>query len=1166
MKLFTFFFFIVTLQISAKSYSQNIYLKGNSISLKRAFEQIESQTGYSFFINQKLLKNAEPVSISLRNATIGEAMEALLKGQPLTYEVIDKTVILKEKQEVLVSDILASNRRIIRGVVKDAATGELLMGVSITIKGSNTGTVTDGQGKFELEVLNGAELEVTYLGYAPTTITTTGKISVEIMLTMISTSLDQMVVVGYGTMRKKDLTGSVVQIRPDNLVNENPNTVQDILRGTAGLKVGYNVSAKGGGAMELRGQRSVYTGGRHNEPLIVLDGMIFYGELSEINPDDIGQIDILKDASAAAVYGAKAASGVIIISTKKGKIGKPVVNFTANASLSTKANFRERFGMDDYLQHRQDWYTKNTYGVNPTTGVYEAYQTGVYANRPGYFANPNYLPEGISINTWRAYTSNGGDESDLSIWGKRLEFRGNALTNFLAGKTVDWSGHFFQTAFNQDYNASISGANEKTNYYLSMGNLDNEGVQSGDKYKAVRANMKVQTKVNKWLEVGANVNFQDRKDGNIVARPAGTLQNSIFADYADENGNPVQYPLSTEYSQRGYNFDFEKQYAKVENGNTVINSILNAKVSLPFNITYAFNFSPRYQFFYDRYFMSADLPNSNPKERGVNRQQAKYYDWSLNNTITWDYVFNKKHRVNLTLVQEAEERWYWKDNIEARNILPSDALGFHHTENASKENSSFWSNDIHETADGLLGRLFYSYDDRYLLTTSLRRDGYSAFGGKNPHATFPSVSGAWSFSNEKGYNWHHIMNTGKLRVSYGENGNRSLADPYLALANLSVGGGRMQGYINSSGDLVQYRFLVADRMANPNLKWEKTNSWNLGLDFGFLNDKISGSIDLYSMSTRDMIMNQRLPEFTGFSSITTNLGQVDNRGIEVAVKSLNINNSNLQWFTTLNFSYNKNSIKHLYYEYEDVLDEAGNVVGTKEMDDTSNGWFIGKAISTIWDYRVTGIWQADEIEEARKYGQAPGDPKIANNYTADDVINTDGSITPVYNDKDKDFLGQTAPPVQWSLRNEFVLYKNLNISFNIYSYMGHKSVSDDFLNNDDSGGKMSGGLATAAKKEYWTIDNPSNEFPRIEAKGPTGVSTSRKVYDRSFIRLENISAAYTLPKNWIAIRDINSIKVFGSIRNVTSWSKGWKYVDPEINDIVNGFGIRTFSLGLNVNF
>ena len=1052
-----------------------------------------------------------------------------------------------------------SQNVVIKGSVTDV-NKEPLLGVNIKVKGTSTGSITDIDGNFSINGPKGATLVISYIGMVTQEVEYKGQ-PLNVVLKDDSQALEEVVVVGYGTMRKKDLTGSVVQVRPDKLANENPKTVQDILRGTPGLAVGYNADAKGGGSLSIRGQRSLYTDGGHNDPLLILDGMMFYGELSEINPDDIGQIDVLKDASAAAVYGAKAANGVIIITTKKGKQGKPVINFSANSGLTQRSAYRERFSPSAYLQHYADWREKGTYGAN-SNGEWDAYQSGTYKDMTDYFKNPNKLV-GVDLETWRSYTQNESGESDLSIWAKRLGFTGNVLDNIIAGKTVDWEDKAFRLGLNQDYNASISGASEKVDYYFSLGYLRNEGALIDDTYRAIRANMKLNAKVTKWFEVGANVNFQDRTDGSIDMDEDYFLRNSPYADYADENGNPTQYPQDETYSQRGYNYDFQKQYLELEKGYTVLNTILNAKVKLPFGITYQFNAAPRFQFFYDRYFMSAELPGSNPNDRGANREQAKRFDWSLNNTITWDKTFAEKHHFILTLAQEAEERRYWSDRIEARNILPSDALGFHNTQNGSKENSSYKTSDSHETADGMLARLFYSYDERYMLTTSIRRDGYSAFGSSNPYAYFPSVALAWTFSNEQFFQkFKNVMSTGKLRVSYGSNGNRSLSNPYVALANLYEGGGAYMGYITSSGDLQLMRYLMADRMANPTLQWEKTQAWNFALDFGFLNDRITGTLDVYKMSTKDMIMSQPLQNFTGFSNITTNLGQVDNNGFELSLNTVNIQQKNFQWNTTLNFSYNKNKIRHLFYEYEDVLDASGNVIGQKESDYTASSWFIGKPINEIWNYKVIGIWQKDEWEEAAKYKQVPGDPKVWNN-PANDVYNEDGSLkTVVYNDDDKQFLGTTTPPINWSLRNEFTLWKDLTVSINIYSRMGHKGLSTNYLNNDDDGGRMSYAAACKEAKEYWTIYNPTNKYARIEAQGPDGAKSPGMLYDRSFIRLENISVGYTLPKQLTKKWDIERVKVFGTVRNVATWAKDWEYGDPE----TGGLGTRIYSFGVNLTF
>lgn len=1088
------------------------------------------------------------------------------------------------------SAMAQTGTRRITGTVHDAGTNQTLPGVSIRAKNTSTGTSTDASGKFVLDVPENAVLQVSYTGYTMKEVPVGTQSSFNIQLNEDVSTLENVVVIGYGTMRKKDLTGAITQIRPDKIADQNPNTVQDILRGTPGLSVGMDPLAKGGGSIQIRGIRSVYKEGGHNDPLLILDGAIFYGELSEINPDDIEQIDVLKDASAAAVYGAKSANGVLLITTKKGKTGKPKINFTSNFGLSTPGAQRKVFDGEGYMRYRQDWYTAPTYGINSATGRYEAYRTPIQAtqnvNKPGFYESPtdeNLAKYGITLAQWKAYRSTDpAGATNAELYARRLLLNQSSvvLSNYLNGKTFNWYDHTFQTAINQDYNVSASGASDRINYYMSLGYLSNDGITVGNKYSSIRSNLKVDGKINNWLDVGANVNFQHRTDADISAEwQRQVTLNAPFASYSDADGKLQVHPMGDDMANNlGYNFDFNRNYMDLDRGYTVLNPILTAKVKLPFNINYSFNGSPRYQFFHDRYWESANHPDWKGTNGLVNREQAKRFDWSFNNTLNWQHEFAKKHRVNVTLVQEAEKRQYWQDRIEARDIKPSDALGYHETLFGNKDRSSFNSDDTKETADGMLARLFYSYDNRYAITTSVRRDGYSGFGASNPRATFFSAALAWTFSNESFFNWTP-MTSGKLRVSWGQNGNRQLGNPYLALANLGLGAGATMGYLDASGNLVQYRYLMMDRLANPGLTWEKTEAFNAGLDFEFFQGRITGALDYYITPTVDMIMTRSLPDFTGFPSINTNLGRVENRGFELSINSVNIKNNNFAWNTTFGISKYKNTIQHLYYTYDNVVDAQGNVIGTKERDDIANNWFIGQPIGAIWDYRVTGIWQADEAAEALKYGQRPGDPKVANNNTANDVVNANGSITPVYDNDDKEFLGQENPPIMWSLRNDFN-YKNLNFSFNMYSYWGHKSLIGIYL-NQDNGTSLVTNLANTWEKKYWTLETPTNEYARLDAKGPAGVNSPRKLYDRSFIRLENVTLGYTLPAKLFSKQGIERLKVYGTVRNVAFWTKDkWEYGDIEtFNAATNrddaeqrsqmqraGLAPRTYTFGLNVTF
>lgn len=1044
----------------------------------------------------------------------------------------------------------------VQGTVVDGS-GEPVIGATVKVKGGKGGTITDLDGHFSLEAPRGATIEISYIGYKSQEVKATSS-NLQITMQEDSKQLNDVVVVGYGTMRKKDLTGSVIQIKPDNLQNQNPGNVQDILRGNAGLNIGLSTSAKGGGSMQIRGQRGLNTN-TDSSPLLIVDGMVFYGELSEINPDDIGQIDVLKDASAAAVYGAKAANGVIVITTKKGKVGKPTINFSANFGFNTKATLEKRRNADSYIQMYQDYKKTETYDFDKN-GNYRAYVATttdkqgnvVLKAQPGYYDTPEVAQSlyGVDYDTWRQGST---DDNWKSILGGRLGLKETVLENYIAGKTYDWYAGQFRTGFNQDYNASVSGASEKMNYYLSVGYVSNQSAYRDDDYSAVRANMKLKGQVTKWLEIGANVMFQDRREDNVTGL-SSDINNSPFANHTNEDGTYTQYPHGGT-SKQGSNWDFNRQYWDKECGVTVLRSIFDAKIKLPFNITYQFNAAPSYSWYYNRYFTSASLPGAKPENRGVDRSWHKWFNWTLNNTITWDQTFAKKHHVILTLVQEAEEQRYWSDGISARNILPSDALGFHYTKGADMTMSSFSTSDTHQTADALLARLFYSYDSRYMVTATVRRDGYSAFGASNPHATFPSLALAWNFTNEKFWKWGDILSTGKLRLSWGKNGNRSLNDPYISLSNLGAGVGSYAQYY-SNGSIYSMSYLGVDRMANPNLRWEKLVSTNVGLDFGFLNDRITGSFDCYYMKTEDMVMAQPLPGFSGFGSISTNLGQVDNTGFELSLNSQNFKTKDFSWTTSASVAYNKNTIKHLFYDYEDVLDAAGNVIGTKEKDYSTKGWFIGKPISVIWDYKVEGIWQVDEAEEAAKYGQRPGDPKVWNNPDNDKYDANGNLVEVVYNDEDKVFQGNKNAPWRWSLRNDFA-YKDFTFSFNFYSIMGFKRSSTAYLNNFNSNSALFHNFNTA-DREYWTPENPSNKYARIGATGPAGISPN-KWYNSSFVRLENISIGYNLPKKLLEKVGVGSLRVYGNIRNVCQFGSDWEYGDPE----TGGYANHVFSLGIS---
>lgn len=489
-------------------------------------------------------------------------------------------------------------------------------------------------------------------------------------------------------------------------------------------------------------------------------------------------------------------------------------------------------------------------------------------------------------------------------------------------------------------------------------------------------------------------------------------------------------------------------------------------------------------------------------------------------------------------MQNAEENQQWEETMTGRDFTPTDALGYHYMQGANMERSSISSNDYRSTADALMGRLFYSLDKKYMLTGTIRRDGYSAFGQRNPRATFPSFALGWVFSEESFVNIP-AMNFGKLRFSWGENGNRAIG-MYDALSNMTTGAGKYT-YVRSDGSINETSQLYVDRMENSDLKWESTASFNAGLDLEFFDSRVSSNIDVYQMITTDLLVDRKLPDILGFNSVASNLGEIQNKGVEITLNTRNIEKSNFQWNTSVNFSLNRNKIKHLYYDYEDVLDDDGNVIGTKEKDDKSNGWFIGQDINTIWDYKVLGVWQTDEQEEAEEYGQKPGDVKVLD-------VNDDGQ----YNDDDKMFLGTTNPKFRWSMRNSFTLFNDFDISFLCYSYWGQKSTYTRPLHKTGFLDRTNSYIIP-----FWTPDNPLNEYTRLYSDDKNlGASFIR---EKSFIRLDNISLSYNVPRSLIQKLDMQDMRIYGSIRNVGVWAPDWDFWDPENS----GPTPRTFTIGVN---
>jgi len=1006
-------------------------------------------------------------------------------------------------------------------------------GATVAVKGSKSAVISDAQGNFTLkEVADNATLSVTAVGYLTKEVAIKKGGPLNIILTEQVSSLTDVVVVGYGTQSKKDLTGAVAQIKATQLENENPRSVGDMLRGNApGLDVGFDASTKGSNAsLQIRGKGTLTAS---SSPLIVLDGVIYPGGLEDINPNDIATIDILKDASSAAVFGARSANGVVLITTKKGKGGKPVITFNDNIGFNKLENKPHLLDGNEMLDFRAEaiW-SMMGYDSTSLPGIRYKY------------TDPRKLPASITQAAWLGLTNSTADP--VVEWLTRLRLKPIEITNYQAGKMLDWENLIYNNnAMQHDHTISISQRKEDYNYYFSLGYLTNEGLTKGDVYKTFRTRLNLESTVAKFLTMGVNFQFSNRDESAVPLSMSDVVRTtpwgSIYADDGvtlrvspnDDPGNNTNPFMDQFYTDRRYQY------------NNLFGSVY-LKGKLPWGFSYQANFTPRYDFLIEFNHQSALNPIIAAKKGIVDRRDQTIYSWQSDNILRWNKTY-KKHSVEATFLFNAEKYQSWNNKLHAENFAPNDNLSYHAVQSGTA-GVTVSSDDQVSTGDALMGRINYNYDQKYFFTATTRRDGYSAFGQQNPRATFPSVALAWAINEEKfmksTQNWLDYL---KLRVSYGENGNREIGR-YAALSNLSSSS---YVYVTSGGVTYNGSTIQASNLSNPDLKWERNSSFNYGFDYSILRGKVSGSVDFYDRITKDLLVNRSLPSVVGFSSILVNLGEVENKGTEITINTVNIEKKNFTWKSTLGIWWNKNTINHLYGPTPDY-DANGKLIGSSEKDDLTNQWFIGHSISSVYNYKVIGVWQIAEAATAAKYGYKPGDFKLED-------FNNDGSYTIA----DKQFLGETTPKYSFNLRNDFRVFKNFDISFTLYAKIGQLSSFSEATNSQLNGGNVFYDRSNFYRIPYWTPSNPINEYAGIASN--VGGPVSWTVYrPSSFVRLSNMSLAYNLPQEIARKHKLEAVKFYMNVVNAHVFTN-WIYFDPENKNGTSGGAPTPYTINFGLN-
>jgi TonB-linked SusC/RagA family outer membrane protein len=1011
-----------------------------------------------------------------------------------------------------------SQQNMVTGRITDASTGDPMPGVNIVVKGTNLGTLTDIDGRYSIEAAAGdAVLVFSFIGYTTREVPRADKNVIDLSLSPEVMGLDEVVVIGYGTARKSDLTGAIAQVKAEDLQNYTPSNVSDLLRTSIpGLNVGYSTSAKGNSSILIRGETTLTAG---SSPLIVVDGVIYNGDLSDINPDDIDRMDVMKDASSAAVYGSRATNGVISITTKRGISDKPTINVSSTVGIATAANRVKPYDKDSFIQWRSDMF-KSVFSATVPQEPWSPFDDP-------RTLDPQYLSD------WLAYHST-TEPNMLDAWLAGLRLTGIEIDNYKAGNTMDWEDIIYQNGVRQDYNISLSGKQRDFTYYWSLGYMDNEALTIGDEFSTIRSRINLEGQAAKFLKVGLNANFSYRDESSVPAANGQYMNLTPYSSYFEDDGTTLRlYPNDDIQASHPL---LERTYRDRENEYYIISPKIFAVLDLPFGIKYTMNFSTKIDFYHNYIHDSSKHPAWGLYGGAASRDNNLRREWQIDNIINWARTFNDIHRVDVTLLANAEKLRINSDGMDNRTFSPNDILGYHDMSTGTLPVLS--SNDQVQTADALMARLNYGFKNRYLLTTSIRRDGSSLFGYSNPRATFPAIALAWVLSEENFFNVGFV-NYLKLRVSWGVNGNRSISN-YAALSRIATGKA-----LNASqtGVASTIPLLVINSMENKGLKWERTQTYNLGLDYTLFEGILQGSVEAYSMSTTDVLVNRELPTITGYNRVYANLGEVRNKGIELSLNSFNMQKSNFEWRSNLNFSLNRNKIVSITGEKFDVLDEFGNVIGQKEPDDKTNNWFIGQAKDVIWDYKILGTWKPGEETEAAKWNQAPGDFRLQD-------ANGDSLLT----DDDKQFQGFRSPRFSWTLTNSFTFYKNIEASFVIYSLWGQKSVYDLAKHDNHIEDRRN-----SWDIPYWTPDNQMDDYARLRSAPASGVSYS-SWFDRSYIRLENIAVAYRLPANILNRTFINDVKVTFNIRNAGVWAPEWKFGDPEDGTRAQ----RIFSFGLSM--
>lgn len=1059
---------------------QRITLSLKDVTLRTFFTQIENQTSYRFSYRDADIDDRQDVDIKVKNASINETLGKVLPLKRLNYSI--------KGNKVQVTQMPKAKKKKISGVVKDV-NGEPIIGANVMVQDGSAGTITDLDGNFSLTVPGDGILLVSYIGFLTEKLPVSTTTDFNIILREDAQTLDEIVVIGYGTANRQAITGSVAKAKLETYEKVPSNNILEVIKGSVpGLNVDATNSAGAVADFTVRGQNS--TSG--NKPLIVVDGAIFNGSLADIVSDDIESFTVLKDASAAAVYGSRSANGVVLIQTKRGRshTDKPQFNVNLSYGISNELERLKLFDGPAYLKRVLDYRIAN--GMEADPSKIAMYLTA--EEQKNYNATPDHRP---SI----------PDPYDL----------------------------FNQSAYNMKASVSISNSSKFANYYISALLTDQKGVILNDRYKNFSGRINIDSDLTDWLNVGVKANYSIRDMSGSSPEIKRVTRYSPYASIYDENGDYLQYPQTT----TGFDSPFWTMTVGDYEKYNHLGAILTTEVKVPWvkGLSYQLVYSNNLRWSWKYYFNDDKTLTGQPKNGTGYRKTDNDYSMLVDNMIKYNNTFGK-HNVDVTLLY-SRERSTWDDNSLYAENFENMVLNHWALENGLTQTVNTGGGE--SGAIGMMARATYTFDSKYSLTGTIRRDGCSAFSVNKKWGTFGAGGFNWNISKEVFMKNVKFVDNLALRLSYGSNGNQSISS-YSTLA--TVGTNKYIYAGDSSYSLTQY----INSFALNDLGWETTTGFNGGVDFSLFGNRLSGSVDAYFTNTKDLLFNLSLPKISGKSSIKSNLGKINNRGVEINLHSVNIQNKNFHWFSDFAFSLNRNKVVTIYGEDNDS--------DGKEDDLISSGYFIGKSLGTIYDYKIEGMWQQENADNGTiMEGMRPGDYKIED-------VNKDGQITST---DDRQFLGTSKENFRWSLTNTFE-YKDFSLMVYINSVWGgngyflskNTPYLDGYANRSD---------INHPAYDYWTPENTDAKYPRLDYNSNARYKAS-DYQDRSFIKLQKVSLSYNLSR-FVKPIGINNMMLTLSADNLWTFAPHWDGLDPETaQGLTEGArpSIRTYALTLMFNF